>query len=126
MSSEVQIIGLSDALNAFDQLLADVEVGAPEAVEETVSDTFDDSQKLVPYDAVTPHEDGYVHLRDSAEKSVEDLGDGIIEGTVSYGTDHNWFVEEGTSIMAAQPYAGPAFEANQGKLIRRCQDLVKR
>jgi len=118
--SSIDITGLDELLAALDAEVARIEAGAEAAVAEAVEGTFEDSQKAVPYDAVTKHPPGYVHLKDSAEKEAEGL-----EGSVTYGTDHNWYVEMGTSRMGAQPFLNPAFESNAQKFVKACEDLVK-
>lgn len=124
MSSSIQIIGMDALFTAIDANIEALRAGSVEAVTEVVDSTFDDSQTLVPYDSVTKHTSDYVHLKDRAAKDVQDEGD-VIEGSVTYGTDHCEFVEHGTTRQRAQPYLNPAFEANKGKLIQKCQDLVK-
>jgi HK97 gp10 family phage protein len=119
MSSEVILVGLEDFFNDLDTAIQQLEAGCEVAVTEAVDGTYDDSQKDVPYDAVTKHEGGYVHLKDSAEKEVKGL-----EGEVSYGTDHAWYVEMGTSKMGAQPYLNPAFESNAQKFVQKLKDLL--
>lgn len=119
MSSDVTIIGMDDFFADLDKEIARIQAGAEAAVAEAVEGTFEDSQKAVPYDETTKHEGSYVHLKDSAEKDVQGL-----EGSLSYGTDHNWFVEMGTSRMGAQPYLNPAFESNAQKFVKACEDLV--
>jgi len=118
--SGIEIEGVDDLLAALDAEMARIETGAENAVAQAVEGTFEDSQKAVPYDAVTRHESGYVHLRDSAEKDVQGL-----EGSLTYGTDHAEYVEFGTSRMVAQPYLGPAFETNSKKFVQACEDLVQ-
>lgn len=116
----ITIEGIDDVLAAFDVLDAQIEAGAQNAVAEAVEGTYDESQRRVAYDAVTKHESGYVHLRDSGEKEV-----GELEGSVSYGTDHCEFVEFGTSKMAAQPYLLPSFELIRPTFTKACEELTK-
>ena len=118
-NDEVILVGLEDFFADLDTAFAQLEAECEGAIAEAVEGTFDDSQKAVPYDAVTKHEEGYVHLKDSAEKQVEGL-----EGEVSYGTDHAWYVEMGTSRMAAQPYLNPAFERNAQRFVQALKDLL--
>lgn len=116
----ITIEGIDNVLAAFDALDAQFETGAQNAVAEAVDGTYDESQRRVPYDAVTKHPSGYVHLRDSGEKEI-----GELEGSVSYGTDHCLFIEFGTSKMPPQPYLGPGFEVGRQTLLKACKELTK-
>lgn len=118
--STIDILGLDEVLAALDAEEARIEIGAQNAVAEAVENTYDKSQARVPYDAVTRHKAGYVHLKDSGEKKVNGL-----EGSVSYGTDHAEYVEHGTSRMQAQPYLFPPFEDSQQQLVKACEELLQ-
>ena len=115
----IDLTGMDDVLAALDAKIAQIEAGAEVAIAEAVEGTLADSQATVPFDAVTKHESGYVHLSESAEREIDGL-----EGSVTYGTDHAWYVDLGTSKMAAQPYLEPAFERNAKKLKAACEDLL--
>lgn len=120
MSAELKIEGLEQALEGFDLLFGQIEGETQKAIEQAVEQTFEESQRDVPYDHVTKHEPGYVHLRDSGKKEV-----GHLEGSVSYGTDHSWYVEQGTSRQAAQPFLNPAFERARARLLVRAKVIAK-
>lgn len=113
----VETIGIGEALTALDEFIAKVQIDCEVAVNEAVEQTFNRSQELVPYDSKTAHAPGYVHLKDSASKEVDGLS-----GSVTYGTDHSEYVEQGTSRMAAQPYLNPAFEGAKGPFLQKCQE----
>lgn len=118
MSNEIE--GLEKCLEAFDLFELQTEEGVKTAIEKATKRTFDESQRDCPYDSVTPHEDGYEHLRDTGKKEISPDG---LEGSVSYGTDHNFFVEEGTTIMEAQPFLNPAFERSRSAFMSDCRRL---
>ena len=46
-----------------------------------------------------------------------------LEGRVWAGAEYAWFVENGTSRMAAQPYMGPSFERHSAKWLTAMQRL---
>lgn len=48
--------------------------------------------------------------------SIEIRVDGL-EGSVTAGTDHAEYVEDGTSVMAPQPFMGPALEQNTAPFV---------
>jgi HK97 gp10 family phage protein len=102
-----------DAIKArIDAHVARVKAGAQDALEQAVDGTFDDSQHDCPVDKGD--------LKASGKKEVGDL-----EGSISYGTDHNFYVELGTSRMRAQPFLFPAFVRNGRKFKAQCKRLAK-
>jgi HK97 gp10 family phage protein len=119
MSSSIQIIGIDAAIAAIDAKIAQIQAECELAISEAVDQTYDESQARVAYDNVTKHDDDYMHLKDSAVKEVDGL-----QGSLTYGTDHVFYVEHGTSRMAAQPFLNPSFEIAKGPFIQKCQDAA--
>lgn len=48
---------------------------------------------------------------------------GSMTAVIGSDNDHAWFNEFGTSVMAAQPFAGPAFDKHIEPFIRKMSDL---
>jgi HK97 gp10 family phage protein len=60
-------------------------------------------------------------LRNSA--SVESIDGGA---SLTYGASYSWYVENGTSKMAAQPYVRPTIDNNSELILSKMGDEVSR
>lgn len=99
----VNVSGLDAIVSGLNMALQKVHDGANTAIANAVQATYDGSQADVAVDTGD--------LRASGTMETHDGG-----GSVTYGTDHCWYVELGTSKMAAQPYLYPNF-------VQACQQL---
>ena len=67
--------------------------------------------------ALAPVETG--ELRDSIHVRASGLSAEVIAGT-----DHAEYVEDGTSVMAPQPFMRPAFDRNREGLVQALEQIV--
>jgi len=110
MASNIEIIGV-DSLNlALAGWLQQFTEGVQTSIEHAVDTCFDGSQQDCPVDTG--------ELKDSGVKEV-----GHLEGSVTYGTDHCWYVELGTSKMAPQPYVMPNFTKAGQQLLDELKNV---
>ena len=106
----IKVDGAQSIIYKLDGLASAAKPKANEAIHKAVDGTYDDSQASV---AVLTGE-----LKASGAKEYGDL-----KGSVSYGTDHCWYVELGTIHMAAQPYLFPAFAKHKDQLLEDLKAL---
>lgn len=83
---------------------AEVELKSKVVVSRSTTATGRDARALCPV--------GTGELRDSIVVRVDGL-----EGSVTAGTDHAEYVEDGTSVMAPQPFMTPALNQNSRDFI---------
>lgn len=105
------VSGTTQVIAAMQAVLASVHAQANTAIADAVQTTFDGSQIDCPVDKG--------ELIASGTSETHDLG-----GSVTYGTDHCWYVELGTYKMAAQPYLYPNFIAGCTQLIDDCRSIT--
>ena len=74
------------------------------------------AQRLAPVDTT--------RLRDSIEHEVEQLASHRLETIVGTNVEYAPYQEMGTSMMAANPYLRPAFEAEKDWIIDRIETAV--
>ena len=65
------------------------------------------------------------NLKNSIGHTI-DRGDGYIEAEVGPTAAYGYYVEEGTSRQAPQPYMGPAFDMHHPKLQQALEAIVER
>lgn len=94
--------------NRFPQIKGAIRREIVKVVNDTVEEAFAISQDLVPV--------AEGDLKASGE--IENYNGGEIK-KLSYGTDHCFYVEFGTSEMEAQPFLRPAVAAVKSRLNRR-------
>lgn len=58
-------------------------------------------------------------LKDSIHVEIDGLASEVVAGT-----DHAEYVEDGTSVMAPQPFMRPAAERQAGPLVRDLEDII--
>jgi HK97 gp10 family phage protein len=90
---------------------ATAEVKTKTAIRSSISTTERVAKGLVPVKTGA--------LRDSIEASADGL-----TGTVTAGTDHAEYVEDGTSVMAPQPFMRPALERGAGELTAQLTHIA--
>lgn len=78
------------------------------ATGKAVFDTTSNAKVLAPVDTG--------HLMGTIEGEVVVTGT-LIEGQVTAAASYAKYVERGTSVMAPQPYMGPAFEKHSAKWV---------
>lgn len=99
-----------DASELFDvgrdllQSAAALPAKAAVVVRKSTQSTYATARELCPVD------EG--ELRDSIHVSAHGL-----TGEVIAGTDHAEYVEDGTSVMAPQPFMTPALHRNEGPMV---------
>lgn len=93
----MSIMGNTDVIGNLDKVSAQAQDAIAALIVQATEGTYTDSQDTVAVDTG--------ELKDSGYKVTSTRN----EGLVGYGTDHCWYVELGTSKMAAQPYLLPAF-----------------
>ncbi len=96
------IIGLASVLGSLDAFGSMMKARLEHAIADATEGTFNDAVDAVPVDTG--------ELKDSASMTVAPT-----KGTVTFGTNHAWYIELGTHKMSAQPYLLPAFESNGAK-----------
>jgi HK97 gp10 family phage protein len=102
---------------------------AAAAVKKTAFDIEADAKALAP--VASMETSGYIggNLRNSISTDITGDGRyGVIEAEIGPTAEYGWFVENGTSRMAPQPYMRPAFERREpglaAALNRLGEDLL--
>jgi len=110
-SVSIEITGMGEIQANLYRKLQELQQNVQVAIEDTPNRSFDDSQRDCPVDKGD--------LKASGKKEI-----GVLEGSVSYSTDHNWFVELGTRKMHAQPFLGPNFQRDSMQLDRELKAMT--
>lgn len=96
----VSLEGTNAIFSNLDQLSIGMDHKVNVIIAQAAHQTFDDSQNACPVDTGL--------LKASASWETNER----FKASVTYGTDHCWYVELGTYKMAAQPFLYPAFLDN--------------
>lgn len=107
----IDVSDLYDLAGDMDRGAALVAPKTSQAIATTTRDTERDAKELCAVDKG--------ELRDSIHTVVSGLS-----GEVIAGTDHAEYVEDGTSVMAPQPFMGPALERNTAPLVTRLEHVA--
>ncbi len=110
-SVSIEITGMGEIQANLYRKLQELQNNVQAAIEDVTTSTFDDSQRDCPVDKGD--------LKASGQKEI-----GVLEGSVSYSTDHNWFVELGTRKMHAHPYLGPNFQRDSMRLENKLKAMT--
>lgn len=109
--STIEILGAAAIQAKLDAFLVKKREQVQSAIEHAVDTTYDGSQNDVAVDTG--------ELKSTGKKEV-----GELQGSVSYGSDHCYYVELGTSRQPAQPFLFPNFIRAGDQLKAECQQIV--